>query len=134
MNDKRLRLIQLRASGHSYQSVAEEIGISKPTAIKWAQEMKDFIADHRAVELDALMKALEITTEAKLRSLSTLLQRTQAELDKRDFADVETTKLLDLVIKLTKELDVVSASIALKDKFSMGPGFDFEQEYKESDI
>lgn len=69
--------------------------------------MKDEVASLQAVQLDALYEAEKITTEARIKNLSTLLKKIKKEVDSRDFSDVPTDKLVDLYIKTASTLEAL---------------------------
>lgn len=104
-SETKLRIIELRSKEKSMRTIAEELKLSKQTVVDICKDMKDEIATLKAVELDALYESEKITTEARLRNLSYLLQKIKKELDARDLADVPTEKLVDLYLKTASSVD-----------------------------
>lgn len=102
--DVKIKIVELRAKDYSIKSIASQLGISKQTVVDTCKELKSEVATLRAVELDALYEAEAITTEARLRNLSTLLAKIRTEIDKRDLEDVPTEKLIDLYLKTSSAL------------------------------
>lgn len=104
-SETKLRIIELRSKEKSMRTIAKELKLSKQTVVDICKDMKDEIATLKAIELDALYESEEITTEARLRNLSYLLQKIKKELDARDLADVPTEKLVDLYLKTASSVD-----------------------------
>jgi hypothetical protein len=90
------QFIELRAKGLSYESIARQLGKAKQTLIDWGKELSEEIRNRKALELEALYEKHYLQKEAKLVAYGQLLQRISAELEKRDFSDVPTAKLLEL--------------------------------------
>lgn len=119
--ETKVKIVELRSKDYSIQRIAKKLDLSKQTIVDACREMKEEIASLRAVQLDALYEAEKITTEARIRNLSTLLGKMKKELDARSFSDVPTEKLVDLYIKTASTLE---ASI-------VEPTFKSSQELKE---
>lgn len=103
----KLSIVELRAQGYSIKKIADKLGVSKQTVVDTIKEMKDEVASLQAVQLDALYEAEKITTEARIKNLSTLLKKIKKEVDSRDFSDVPTDKLVDLYIKTASTLEAL---------------------------
>lgn len=103
--DSRLQIVELRAQGYSLKKIADKLGIAKQTVVDTVKEMKEEVASLQAIQLDALYEAEKITTEARIKNLSTLLRKIKKEIDSRDFSDVPTDKLVDLYIKTASTLE-----------------------------
>ena len=71
----KLSIVELRAQGYSIKKIADKLGVSKQTVVDTIKEMKDEVASLQAVQLDALYEAEKITTEARIKNLSTLLKK-----------------------------------------------------------
>lgn len=103
--NSRLKIVELRAQGYSLKKIADKLGIAKQTVVDTVKEMKEEVASLQAIQLDALYEAEKITTEARIKNLSTLLKKIQKEVESRDFSDVPTDKLVDLYIKTASTLE-----------------------------
>lgn len=103
--NSRLKIVELRAQGYSLKKIADKLGIAKQTVVDTVKEMKEEVASLQAIQLDALYEAEKITTEARIKNLSTLLRKIKKEIDSRDFSDVPTDKLVDLYIKTASTLE-----------------------------
>ena len=104
--DEKQQFIELRAKGYSYQKIADELAISKPTLIDWSkdeQTSKD-IHNQRTLYLDELQEKYAMTKRHRIAMFGEVLSRAKAELDKRDLSEMSTDKLITMVIKLSDTL------------------------------
>lgn len=90
------RFIELRAKGYSFDKIAKELGKAKQTLIDWSKELKDEIANVKALELEALYEKYFLQKEAKIKSYGTILNKIATELEKRDYSNVNTGRLLEI--------------------------------------
>ena len=90
------RFIDLRAKGYSFDKIAKELGKAKQTLIDWSKELKDEIANIKALELEALYEKYYLQKEAKIKSYGTILNKITTELESRDFSNVNTWRLLEI--------------------------------------
>jgi len=96
--------LTLRAQGKSLATIADTVGVRRQTVANWLREHAEEVENLKAMELDALREACWMTTQARIEHLSTRLEHITAELEKRDFSDVPTAKLLELELKTRAEL------------------------------
>jgi transposase-like protein len=121
-SDTKLKIVELRSKDYSIQRIAKELGIAKQTVVDTVKEMREEIASLQAVQLDALYEAEALSVEARIKRLSSLLGKLQAELDGRSLADVPTEKLVDLYLKTASTLEsslvspIFKSSQELKDE------------------
>jgi transposase-like protein len=104
--DEKQQFIELRAKGYSYQKIAEQLSVSKPTLIDWSkdnQTSKD-IHNQRTLYLDELQEQYAMTKRHRITVLGEVLNRAKTELDKRDLSEMSTDKLITMVIKLSDTL------------------------------
>lgn len=102
--DLKAQFIELRARGWSYVRISRKIKVSKSTLSNWRAELEEEIASQRAIELDALQEKYFLAKEARIKMLGELLKRISKEMAGRDLADIPTDKLLELQLKVYKEL------------------------------
>lgn len=102
--ETRHRFVSLRAKGLSYDKIAKELEVTKPTLLKWAAELSEEISGAKLLELDGLLEQFELAKVSRVKSLATLLKKVEAELDKRDFTNVKTEKLFELAQSLRAEI------------------------------
>ena len=102
--ETKLRCFKLRAEGKPLTTIADTVGVRRQTVANWLKEHAEEVENLKAMELDALREACWMTTQARIERLSARLERITAELDKRDFSDVPTPKLVELELKTRAEL------------------------------
>ena len=99
------RFVELRAENVSYTKISNELGVSKPTLIKWAKELETDITNMRTVNLTALYEQYKISKQHKLEMWAEQLQTIRTELNSRGYKDVSTTALIELLERFSKLLD-----------------------------
>jgi IS30 family transposase len=97
--DTKERFIELRAKGWSFDKIAKELGKAKQTLIDWSKELQDEIANRKALELEALYESYYLLKENRLQTFGAMLSKIKKEVESRDFSDVPTEKLLELLLK-----------------------------------
>ena len=97
--DQKERFIELRAKGWSFDRIAKELGRAKQTLIDWSKELEEEIANHKALELEALYEKYYLHKETRLQTFGELLGKIKKEIEKRNLSDVSTEKLLELYLK-----------------------------------
>lgn len=102
--DTERKIIELRAQGKSYATIASETGVAKQTAIDACKRNKEEIATLHALEIDELHETQRVTYKERITALSSLTQRIREEIDRRDLTQVPTEKLIDLYIKQASAL------------------------------
>lgn len=111
--EQKQEFIRLRASNRSYQAIADEIGVSKPTLLKWAVELGNEIRQAQGLEFQSLLESYEMSKRIRIETLLRLHQRIQAEIDKRNLADIPTCKLIDLAGNLTERIQGELAKVRI---------------------
>ena len=110
--DKQQQFIELRAKGLSYQRIAKRLEIAKGTAIKWNKEFQNEISRAKKIEIDQLIRSQGLHRENQVKQLSIVLKEIRKELKSRDFQEVSTTKLLELLLKYEERLKVEVQDLA----------------------
>ena len=103
-NQTKLQIITLRAQGISYAKIAEEVKVSKQTALDIARAERDQIDTLQATEMEALFEAHKINLKGRLEQLSTLQRRLLEEIKKRDLSDLPTKDLINLYLSTSKSI------------------------------
>jgi len=98
------RFVALRSQGWSFARIATELGVSKPTLIKWSRKLQFEIQNARAIELEALQDQLIASRELRARKLAEQLKAVEAELAKRDLSQVSTGRLFTLAEALRRQI------------------------------
>lgn len=102
--DTENRIIELRARGKSYSTIASELKIGKQTALDVCKKYKEQIATLQALELEQLYEEQRITSTERITAIASLMQRVREEIDSRDLSQVPTEKLIDLYLKQSSAL------------------------------
>jgi len=134
-NDQRMAFVMQRAQGKSFDKIADDLGISKPTLIKWQGELFAQIKEQEFYEVQAITEAYAVTRRQRFDATAKTLGAVLAELTRRvdtdQLADMATDKLVNLALVLEKRLmqdtgrELVSVHV---DK-----GFDMFGEYIDAD-
>ena len=109
------QLIELRAKGYSFAKIAEQLNISKPTAISWSRELELEINNRKMLELDSLYEQYKITKTNRIQHLAEDLNKITEELHKRTYEDIPTIKLLEIKTKVLSEIKDETIPLRLKE-------------------
>ena len=91
-NDKKRRILELRAKGYSYSKISKDVGVAKQTAIDYCKGQEEQIATLQALELEELYEQHGITKRERIAAHASLLSKIRTEIDTRDLTDVSTGK------------------------------------------
>src|SRR5687767_11911108 len=94
----------LRSQGWSFTRIAKELNVARNTLINWSRKLQYEIANHRAIELEALRDSLIETRESRMKTLAEYLKRVEHELAKRDLTEVSTGRLYTLAESLRRQI------------------------------
>lgn len=100
----KLRVIELRAEGLSFDKVAKQLGIAKQTAVDIAKENIDEIGTLQAINYEAFVEEKRVSSQGRIEQLSALQEKLRKEIEQRDLSDVPTEKLITLFIKTNETL------------------------------
>ncbi|MGG0487412.1 hypothetical protein ABEY65_29120 [Priestia aryabhattai] len=103
-NDKKHHFIELRAQGFSFDKIANKLGIAKSTLIQWSKEFETEIANLKAIEMEALFEKYFMSKKARIELFGEQIIGIKKELEKRDFSDIPSEKLVDLLLKYISQL------------------------------
>jgi len=107
--DDVLKFIELRANFCSYDEIAKQIKVSKPTLINWSAKYKREIDKLKFIKLDGLLKAFREVEEARLEYLLKLKNKILDEIEKRDLSKVKFVDLLLAVEKIDAKIDRIKS-------------------------
>lgn len=103
------KFIELRARGLSFDKIAQEMGTSKPTLLKWARDYQQELEQAQYFELQGILAQYGIMRRGRVEALSETLHMALTELRARaqagNFADLATDKLTNLVLTLEARLE-----------------------------
>ena len=102
--DEQTKFIELRAKGNSFEKIAKEIKVSKPTLLKWDKQFRAHVIELRFLHFESLAEQYSLMKKQRLEDLGELYQKLKRELSKRDMSKVATEKLIDMVTRLEDRL------------------------------
>ena len=114
--EQKTEFIKLRAEGKSFSYIAEQLHISKSTCSKWERDLAAEIDELKRAELAELYESYNMTKQARIKRLGGTLEKINTALEKADFSEVDTAKLLDYGLKYTEALkgEYIGTKPALK--------------------
>jgi len=108
-NEDVQKFIELRASGLSFDKIAQETGTSKPVLLKWSKEYQQELEQALFFELQNILSQYGIMRRGRVEVLSETLQKALSELRTRaqsgKLSELPTDKLLNLVLTLEARLE-----------------------------
>ena len=106
--EEKQKFVELRAKGLSFERIAEEIKVSKPTLIKWSEELFHEVQEAQFYELENLLENYKLMRKQRFELYCKLLSSALAELESRAAAgklqEVPTEKLLSMAEQLEKRV------------------------------
>lgn len=102
--ETRIAFIQARAEGKSYDTIAQELGVSKGTCTNWERELRTDIEALKQAQLDELYTAYNMKRDARIKALGDFLRDIDTALQGKDLDEIPADKLLDLRLKYSREL------------------------------
>jgi len=99
------RFIFLRAQGWSFNRIAVELSISKPTLIKWSRQHQFEIANLRATETEALAERVFRQRHERWESLARQLKKLEEEIEKRNLEEIPASRLHAIAASLRAEIN-----------------------------
>ena len=99
------RFIFLRSQGWSFNRIAVEINISKPTLIKWSRQHQFEIANLRATETEGLAERVFRQRHERWEVLARQLKRIEEEIEKRDLEEIPASRLHGIAAALRAEIN-----------------------------
>ena len=107
MNDveTQQRIIFLRSQGMSFNKIAVELNVSKPTLIKWSRQFQFEIANLRATETEALAERIFRQRHERWEALARQLKRLEEEIESRDLEEIPASRLHSIAASLRAEIN-----------------------------
>ena len=107
--EQQARFIELRGKGMSLQKIAEEIGVSKPTLIKWNGELLEQVKEAQYMEFENLVEQYGLFRKRRFeiycKALNSALKEFEERAEKGELKEVPTDKLLNLLEQLEKRVE-----------------------------
>jgi transposase len=99
------RFIFMRSQGWSFNRIAVELNVSKPTLIKWSRQHQFEIANLRATETEGLAERIFRQKHERWEVLARQLQRLEEEIEKRDLEEIPASRLHAIAAALRAEIN-----------------------------
>lgn len=96
MNDKQKKFLLLRADGLSFDKIAKELQVSKPTLIQWSRIYQDDIKDLQFQDMRDLKEQYRYDKKAQYEQLLKQLEQFNKAIDEADLSSA-TIKDLHLI-------------------------------------
>jgi len=124
------RFIELRAEGWSYAKISAEIGVSKKTLIDWDKKWKNEIDNLRIAHCEELLEKHKLSKEHRIEGFAKRLKSIDDEIERRDFSDVPTIKLIELRLRIQSAIDeeIPKLEITTKEEL-IKEAFDWQDRY-----
>ncbi len=97
---KKVKFVQLRSSGKTYNEISDELKISKPTLIKWSKDLESDLHNEMETQKETLLQNHNLNQERIFQLKSKIIDKLEDEILNGDLSDVPKNKLLDTLIKL----------------------------------
>lgn len=117
--DEIMKFIELRANFYSYDEIAKQIKVSKPTLINWSAKYKSQIDRLKFIKLDALLRAFNEVEELRLEYLLKLKNKILSEIEKRDLKGVKFIDLLTAIEKIDAKIDKIKSRSCETDELDL---------------
>ena len=126
--EEQAKFIELRGRGMSFQKISEEMGVSKPTLIKWNGELLEQVKEAQYMELENLVEQYGLFRKERFevycKALNSALKEFQERAETGELKNVPTDKLLNLVEQLEKRVERDTSkellSVRVKDNYHFG--------------
>lgn len=100
-------IIRLRGLGHSFDSIAASLKVSKPTIMKTC---KDYTAEIGTIQAEQISSTIQDATdsiEARSKLYRDLIKRLYSELASRDLTAVSTDRLMIMLERAERSLAAI---------------------------
>ncbi|MCB1178435.1 MAG: hypothetical protein KDK36_12695, partial [Leptospiraceae bacterium] len=94
-----------RMKGKSIQSLSDSLWINEDLILEWEKQFQEYSRVIKKFEIEKAVNDNKQRKTDRVKNLSSLLNRINKEISKRDFSDVPTDKLIILGFKLNEHLE-----------------------------
>lgn len=102
--NKREQFIQKRAEGLSYEKISMEIGISKPTLIKWGKKEEEAIRKATNKIKKDFLKNIRRQADERKERLRNIMNAAYKSLAEINYEELSAGDLLNLIVRLESKL------------------------------
>ncbi len=115
------RFILLRSQGWSFNRIAVELDVSKPTLIKWSRQHQFAIANLRATETEAMAERVFGARQQRWEKLAAQLKKLEEEIDRRDLEEIPASQLHGIAARLRAEIQRLIGDVRFSETSSQIP-------------
>lgn len=109
MDEKQRQFLLLRSSGKSFDYIAKELKISKPTAIQWSKLFKDDLNDMNFSALVALKEKYAFNVTTKYETLLKHLNKIDQAIESLDTSGATLRELMIFRNNLHMQIEKIEA-------------------------
>lgn len=114
------KFIELRGFQEcSLDKCSQELGVSKPTLIKWESKLNQEITRLRKANLTVLVDEYELSIAKRLERLRRLSERLYDAIEKQDLAYIDEDKLVKLYLDVSDKVQDLTNKFRLTNSDSM---------------
>lgn len=96
--ETRQRFIEQRAAGLSYNAIAKNLDVNINTLLSWGNQLDSELKKLDKLNTDEILQEFKLAKTARLKFLASIIDKLLKEIDKRDYSDIATDKLLKLLL------------------------------------
>ena len=100
----REKFVELRAEGRSFDSIAQELNVSKSALLKWSQELEKEINNAKYYAYQRLIEQYKLTKVERANFIMQALQRVNEAIEQKDVKTLSIKELLMLSEKFDNQL------------------------------
>ncbi len=82
----------MRAKGNSFEKIAKEIKVSKPTLLKWDKEFRKQVIELKFLHFESLAEQYSLMKKQRIEDLGELYQKLKRELQRNNEAETDAEK------------------------------------------
>lgn len=101
------KYIERRLKGETIQKISDSLQVLESQCLEWEEDLKNESIIFRKITIEKTINENKLRKSDRVKNLSSLLNRINKEISKRDFSDVPTDKLIILGFKLNEHLESI---------------------------
>ena len=110
MRAKEKEFLVLRSNGLSFDKIAKNLNVSKPTLVKWSKIYQDEIQDLKAMDLLALKEKYQYTQKETYETLLKQMKKVEDAITNTDFSKLNIKDLMLTKANLLEKIEQIESS------------------------